>query len=389
MTASAKPPVLVVLQLAGGNDYFNSVIPYNDANYYDNRPALRVPEDSILRLDDEIGLHPAMGPMSGMYEQGDLAIVHGVGYENSPRSHFRSMDIWHTCEPDTVGTEGWLGRALREIDPRGENPITGVNIGQALPRALVAPGVSVASVADLSTYGLLTNVEEEQRRTKVLERFARMYGPAIGTGPVMDYLGQTGLDALKGADMLKGAPGQYSSSVEYDDNPIAASLCDVATIHTADLGTRIFYTQHGSFDTHAGQAPTFSKLWAEVSGAMADFWDDLREHDADDNVIMFLFSEFGRRVRDNGSGTDHGAAGATFAVGPRVKGGMYGLYPETRAEALEQGDLVPNLDFRGVYSTILEDWLGLDSSPIVDGRFEKPAFLKKTADRVSPKSDLV
>ena len=376
MTASAKPPVLVVLQLTGGNDYFNSVIPYNDANYYDNRPTLQIPEDSVLKLDDEIGLHPAMGPMTGMFEQGDLAIIHGVGYENSPRSHFRSMDIWHTCEPDTVGTEGWLGRALREIDPRSENPITGVNIGQALPRALVVPGVSVASVADLSTYGLLTNVEEEERRTKVLERFARMYGPAIGTGPVMDYLGQTGLDALKGADMLKDAPAQYSSSVEYADNPIAASLRDVATIHTADLGTRIFYTQHGTFDTHAGQAPAFSKLWTEVSEAMADFWDDLREHDADDNVIMFLFSEFGRRVRDNGSGTDHGAAGATFAVGPRVKGGMYSVYPETRAEALEQGDLVPNLDFRGVYSTILEDWLALDAAPIVNGRFEKPAFLE-------------
>ena len=378
MTASAKPPVLVVLQLTGGNDYFNSVIPYNDANYYDNRPAVRISEDSVLKLDDEIGLHPAMGPMRGMYEQGSLAIIHGVGYENSPRSHFRSMDIWHTCEPDTVGTEGWLGGALRDIDPQGENPITGVNIGQALPRALVVPGVSVASVADLSTYGLLTNIEEEKRRTEVLERFARMYGPAIGTGPVMDYLGQTGLDALKGADMLQGAPGQYSSSVEYADNPIAASLRDVATIHTADLGARIFYTQHGSFDTHAGQVSTFSKLWTEVSEAMADFWDDLREHDADDNVTMFLFSEFGRTVRDNGSGTDHGAAGATFAVGPQVKGGMYSVYPETRAEALEQGDLVPNLDFRGVYSTILEDWLGLDALPIVNGRFEKPAFLETT-----------
>ncbi len=375
MTLKDKPPVLVVLQLTGGNDYFNSVIPYTDSNYYDNRPSLQVPEDDVLKLDDELGLHPTMGPLKEIYEQGDMAIIHGVGYANSPRSHFRSMDIWHTCEPDKVGTEGWLGRAIRDLDPSGDNPVTGVNIGQGLPRALTVPGVSVASVADLSTYGLLTSIEEEERRTKILQRFTNMYGQAIGTGPVKEYLGQTGLDALKGADILKEGLGRYSSSVEYATDPIAKSLRDVAMIHTADVGTRVFYTAHGSFDTHANQAPAFDKLWTEVSQAIADFWDDLREHDAADNVIMFLFSEFGRRVHDNGSGTDHGAGGVCFAIGPQVKGGMHGVYPDTRAEALEQGDLVPNQDFRGVYSTILEDWLALDPVPIVNGQFEKPQFV--------------
>ena len=375
MTLKDKPPVLVVLQLTGGNDYLNSVIPYTDSNYYDNRPALQIPEDSVLKLDDELGLHPTMGPLKEMYEQGDVAIIHGVGYANSPRSHFRSMDIWHTCEPDKVGTEGWLGRAIRDLDPSGDNPVTGVNIGQGLPRALVVSGVSVASVADLSTYGLLTSIEEEERRTKILQRFTNMYGQAIGTGPVKEYLGQTGLDALKGADILKEVLGRYSSSVEYATDPIAKSLRDVAMIHTADVGTRVFYTAHGSFDTHASQAPAFDKLWTEVSQAIADFWDDLKEHDADDNVIMFLFSEFGRRVHDNGSGTDHGAGGACFVIGPAVRGGMHGVYPDTRAEALEQGDLVPNQDFRGLYSTILEDWLELDPVPIVNGQFEQPRFV--------------
>ena len=373
--AAAKPPVLVVLQLTGGNDYMNSVIPYTDENYYDSRASLAIAQDDGLRLDDELGLPPNMAPLRPMYERGDMAIIHGVGYENSPRSHFRSMDIWHTCEPDKIGTEGWLGRAIRDLDPKGENPVTGVNIGQGLPRAMLAPGVSVASVADLSSYGLLTSIEEERRRGKMLERFVNMYGQAIGTGPVNDYLGRTGLDALAGADILKEGLGRYSSNVEYANDPIAKSLRDVAMIHTADVGTRVFYTQHGSFDTHASQPPTFDKLWAEVSNAIADFWDDLREHDADDNVIMFLFSEFGRRVRDNGSGTDHGAAGACFAIGPAVAGGMHGEYPETRAEALEQGDLVPNQDFRGVYSNLLEDWLRLDPTPIVDGRFEQPKFV--------------
>ena len=231
------------------------------------------------------------------------------------------MDIWHTCEPDIIGTEGWLGRALRDLDPGGENPVTGVNIGQGLPRAMLVPGVSVASVADLSTYGLLTSIGQQGRREKMLTRFVNMYGQAIGTGPVQDYLGQTGLDALKGADILKDGLGRYSSPVEYADDPIAKSLRDIAMIHTADVGTRVFYCQHGSFDTHASQAPTFDKLWTEVSGAIADFWDDLREHNADDNVVMFLFSEFGRRVRDNGSGTDHGAAGACFGHRPVREGG--------------------------------------------------------------------
>ena len=375
MTTKQKDPVLVVLQLTGGNDYFNTVIPYTDGNYYDSRPRLQIPEDRVIKIDGELGMHPAMGPMKDIYESGDMAVIHGVGYENSPRSHFRSMDIWHTCEPDKVGTEGWLGRALREIDPEGENPVTGVNIGQALPRALVAPGVSVASVADVSTYGLLTGVQEKEQRAKMLDAFANMYGPAVGTGPVMEYLGQTGLDAMKGADMLKVAPRQYQSTVEYASTPIAQKLRDIAMIHTAGLGTRVFYTDHGSFDTHAAQATEHSRLWTEVSAAIADFWDDLREHDAADNVIMFLFSEFGRRVRDNGSGTDHGAAGVAFAIGPGVKGGMYSTYPETRAEALQQGDLVPNMDFRGVYSTVLERWLGLDPVPIVNGQFEQPHFL--------------
>jgi uncharacterized protein (DUF1501 family) len=376
MTSIETPPVVVVLQLTGGNDYFNSVIPYTDSNYYDNRrSALQIAQDDVLRLDDKLGLHPTMGPLQEIYQQGDMAIIHGVGYQNSPRSHFRSMDIWHTCEPDIVGTEGWVGRIIRDLDPRGENPVTGVNIGQALPRALVVPGVSVASVADLSTYGLLTNIEEEARRTKILERFSNMYGQAIGTGAVKEYLGRTGLDAMKGADILKEGLSRYSSSIEYASDAIAKSLRDVAMIHTADVGTRVFYTQHGSFDTHASQPAVFDKLWTEVSNAISDFWADLREHDADDNVLMFLFSEFGRRVRDNGSGTDHGAAGACFAIGPSVAGGMHSEYPQTRSEALEQGDLVPNLDFRGVYSTILEDWLGLDAVPIVNGHFEKPGFI--------------
>jgi len=285
------------------------------------------------------------------------------------------MDIWHTAEPDKVGTEGWLGRAIRELDPKGGNPVTAASVGHGLPRALVAPRASVASVTDLETYGLLTAIKEEDRRNRMLERFAAMYAPVVGTGPVMDYFGQTGRDALKGADMLKVAPKVYSSNVEYPATSLGKKLRDVARIHLAGLGTRIFYTEHGGFDTHAAQGANHRKLWTEVSEAVADFWDDLQEHDADDNVVMFIFSEFGRRVRENGTGTDHGAGGVAFAIGPRVSGGMHGAYPDLRPESLREGDLAPNQDFRGLYTTILGDWLQVDPVPIVNGTFEKPAFI--------------
>ena len=375
MTSTKKDPVLVVLQLTGGNDYFNTVIPYTDPLYRDNRPAVGIAEDQIIPLDDEVGFHPSMESMKKIYDEGKMAIIHGVGYANSPRSHFRSMDIWHTCEPDTVGTEGWLGRALRELDPNKENVVTGVNVGAGLPRALVLRGVPVASVPDLATYGLFTAIEAEQQRMQALETFTRIYSPAIGRGLVMEYLGQTGLDALKGADILKVAPQQYSSSVEYASSTIARKLRDIAQIHTANLGTRIFYTDHSSFDTHASQLPGHARLLKEVSEGVEDFFEDLREHDAADNVVMLLFSEFGRRLRDNGSGTDHGAGGVVFVIGDAVKGGQYGEYPSRKPEDLQQGDLVPNLDFRGVYTTLLEKWLGLEARPIVNGNFEQVDYL--------------
>ena len=366
----------MVLQLSGGNDYFNTVIPYTDPLYRDNRPAVGVAEDRIIPIDDKVGFHPSLAPMKGLYDQGKMAIIHGVGYANSPRSHFRSMDIWHTCEPDKLGTEGWLGRATREIDPDKENVVTTVSFGPSLFRALALPGVPVACVDDLENYGLLTGIQEEQQRLKILDRFARLYSPAIGSGAVMDYLGQTGLDSLKGADILKVAPEKYSSSVEYADTTIARKLKGIAQIHLADLGTRIFYCDHGSFDTHSNQVGMHDTLWKDVSEGVEDFFEDLKEHGAGDNVIMLLFSEFGRRVHDNGSGTDHGAAGAAFVIGEPVAGGQYSEYPSTKPEDLQQGDLVPNLDFRGLYSTILDEWLGLDAVPIVGGNFEKPRFLR-------------
>ena len=378
MTTAQKDPVLVVLQLSGGNDYLNTVIPFTEPLYHDYRPTVGIPDDQVLSISHDVGFHPNMGPIKQMYEQGNVAVVHGVGYENSPRSHFRSMDIWHTCEPDTLGTEGWLGKVIREIDPNKENVVTGVSFGPSMFRAMAVPGVPVATVDDLSNYGLLTGISEQLQRDRILERYKNLYSQSIGRGPVMEFLGQTGLDALKGADVLGEAPVNYSSTVEYADNPIAQKLKGIAQIHLADLGTRIFYSDHGSFDSHSNQVGMHGNLWNQVSVAVQDFFDDLKAHNASENVLMFIFSEFGRRTHDNGSGTDHGAAGVTFVIGDRVNGGEYGEYPSIKREDLQQGDLVPDTDFRGVYSTILEDWLHMDAKPIVGGTFEKLSFVENT-----------
>jgi len=375
MTSNKKDPVIVILQLTGGNDYFNTVIPYNDPLYYDNRPAVGYQQDQIIKIDDQYGFMPTMGPIKELYGQGKVAVLHGIGYPDSPRSHFRSMDIWHTCEPDKVGTEGWAGRLARELDPNKENVLTAINFGHGLPRALVVPRVPVAAISDLSTYGVLTGINDQTQRSKALDLFARMYSPAVGAGMVTDYLRSTGMEAMSGADIVKAAPEMYSSSVEYPNSPIAAHLRDIAQVYLADLGTRVFYTQHGSFDTHAGEAGAHPQLWREVSEGISAFFDDLHAHGQGDNVVMYMFTEFGRRVHDNGSGTDHGAAGVAFAIGDGVKGGMYGEMPSPRAEDLEQGDLVPNYDFRGGYTTLIEDWFGVDAKPIVGGVYEKHPFL--------------
>ena len=375
MTSTTKDPILVVIQLTGGNDYMNTVIPYADGRYHDNRPTVGIPAEQVLHIDDQFGFNPAIPEIKSLYDAGKVAVINGIGYPTPNRSHFRSMDIWHTCEPEKVGTEGWLGRVIRDLDPNAENVLTGVNFGRGLPRAMALTGVPVASVAVLETYGVLTGIVNEPERSQALDIFARMYSPTVGLGATMDYLGQTGLDALKGADILKAAPDMYTSTVEYAETGIARNLQGIAKVLTADLGTRVFYTQQGGYDTHASETDVQPKLLADLSRAVSDFYADLREHDTADNVLMFVFTEFGRRVRDNGSGTDHGSGGVAFAIGDPVRGGMYGEYPSLAEADLVEGDLAFNTDFRGVYGTLVEQWLGLDAQPVVGGSFEQPAFV--------------
>ncbi|MYA61344.1 MAG: DUF1501 domain-containing protein [Dehalococcoidia bacterium] len=367
---------VVVLQLSGGNDALNTVIPYADQNYYDNRQYLGIPENEVLHLDDKLGLNPAMGPIKSLWDEGKVAVINGIGYPSPNRSHFRSMDVWHTAEPNDIAPEGWLGQAVRDLDPKGENVVTGVNFGRGLPRAMYAKDVPVASVGNLDTYGLMPDIKDERARAIALEAFSQIYGGS-GKDTISQFISQVGMDALKGADILRTAPAAYSSSIEYADNPIAENMKNIAQVMFADVGTRIFYTQHGSFDTHANELASHAKLWNEVSTAVADFMDDLKEHGKDKDTVVLMFSEFGRRIRDNGAGTDHGSGGVAFVIGGDVNGGLYGDFPSLRDEDQLEGDMHFNNDFRLTYSTILDRWLGLDPVSITNGNFEQFDFVSK------------
>ena len=218
----------------------------------------------------------------------------------------------------------------------------------------------------------MKRLEQEQLRDKALQAFKDIYGQSIGSGVVAEYIGKTGLDVLRGADMLSEVAENYNSTVEYADNSIAKSLRDVARIHLSGLGTRIFYTNHGGYDTHANEMPAHPKLISDLSGAISDFIDDLEEHEAADDVAILVFTEFGRRMRDNGSGTDHGSGGGAFLFGKYVKGGLYSDYPSLDPANWEHGeDLQHTIDFRGIYGTVLQQWLEIEAKSIVKGDFEQ------------------
>jgi len=367
---------LVVVQLTGGNDYLNCVVPYNDPVYFDSRKNVGIAEDKVIPIDNGLGLNPGMGAIKDLYDQGKVAIVHGVGYPDPNRSHFRSMDIWHTAEPTKLGDSGWLGLAINEMYPHADNVVGAVNFGAGLPRALVAKGAPVTSVYDLDNYGLMNYVPIENQRKDVLEVFKKMYSDAIGSGPVIDFLSKTGLDALKGSEIIASVSRKYSSDVEYAPTPFSKSMLSAAKVLQADIGTRICYTQYGSFDVHTNGLDLHQTLLSDVSGGIYDFYTDMSEHNQSDDILILVFSEFGRRVKDNGNGTDHGSGGVAFLIGDSVAGGHYSDYPSLEEKDLIEGDLAFNLDFRSIYTEILEGWLQVDAMPIVNGRYDTLGFLE-------------
>ena len=361
---------LVVIQLSGGNDYLNTMVPYQDGHYYDFRPSMGLKGDDLLPLDDKLAFNSNMGPFKNLFDQGKMAILMGIGYPEPNRSHFRSMDVWHTARPSTSSSEGWLGKANSLIDPEGKNPITAVNFGRGLPRALAFQGVSVASVGALESYGLYTGLAGARNGDAMLDTISRIYQPMADGGFPSRRILETGRGALDGADLLREAPSKYSSTVEYpEDNPIAQSLKGIAQVMSAELGTRIYYAAHGSFDTHTNELVNHALLWDQLSTAVACFWDDVQQQGKGNETVIWMFSEFGRRIADNGAGTDHGSGGVAFVIGDSVNGGLYGEYPKLALADQLDGDVHFNTDFRQVYATLLEDVLGVESEPVLKQKF--------------------
>tara|TARA_B100001146_G_scaffold212522_1_gene212038 strand:+ start:17643 stop:18770 length:1128 start_codon:yes stop_codon:yes gene_type:complete len=372
----SKQKNLVVIQLSGGNDYLNTIVPYETGLYYDYRPNMGLKDDSIIPIDNKIAFNSNIDFFKKTFDDQKLAVMMGIGYPEPNRSHFRSMDIWHTAKPFESSSIGWLGRTVKNIDPKGLNPITAVNFGKGLPRALACPGVSVASVGALESYGLFTGVSGAKNREILLDTVDRIYQPMNRDGVPSLRLLETGRGALDGADLLSEAPSNYSSDVEYpEDNPIAQSLKGIAQVASAKLGTRIFYAQHGSFDTHTDELKNHSLLLKQLSVAIDCFQRDLIKQKLDDETVIWIFSEFGRRISDNGTGTDHGSGGVAFLLGNSVKGGLYGEYPNLEPSAQLEGDIHYNMDFRTLYSTILEDVLDVDSESILDEKFTNLSVL--------------
>jgi len=357
--------VLVLVNLQGGNDGLNCVVPHGDARYYQMRPTIGIPASDVLGINDRIGLNPAMRSFKAMYDKGLVAVVQSVGYPNPDHSHFRSTEIWQTAAPDTYEHTGWLGRYLDDSDLPKENLFNGVAIAQVLPEVLVANRTDVPAIAQVNGYGLFSDRNSASRSA-----YTRLVGDdrLPFSSPYLAHVAEIEDHAQKGSEELPKLIAGYKPAGAYPATPLGRSLSLAAQIVASKAGTRVLYVQHGSFDTHVNQKATQDRLLAEFSDAVKAFYDDLAAHGNDGRVLTMTFSEFGRRIAENASrGTDHGEGSPLFLIGGGVKGGIYGAYPDLGDTSI--GNVRFGTDFRSVYATVLERWLGRPSEKILQGRF--------------------
>jgi len=361
--------VLVVIQLAGGNDGINTVIPFGHDAYYRRRPSICVRPDRVVRLgsQDEVGLHPALAPLGSLFEDGRLAVVQGVGYPNPDRSHFRSMEIWETADPENrFRRTGWLGRALTGLGPGAD----ALQLGSREPAlALAAEGRTATSIESLDA---LAAVSAGAADDPVRAALAEAYG-ATGGGDTVEVLREAGRRALEADARLRVAlDARGGGDAGYPgDAPLAATLRDVAAVIASGFPASIYFVSLGGFDTHARQAPQHERLLSELGRSLAAFLADVAARGHGERVLVLTFSEFGRRLEENRSGgTDHGAAAPLFLASAAPAGplaGLVGAHPSL--DDLDDGDLKHHTDFRRVYATVLSRWLPLDPGPILGGGF--------------------
>jgi uncharacterized protein (DUF1501 family) len=381
-TARAAEPardgrILVVLQLDGGNDGINMVVPFADEGYIKHRTALRLPVDRLHKITKEVGLHPAMADAAKLLESGRLAVVQGVGYPNPSRSHDRSMAIWHSADvklprdggyAEGKAALGWIGGALDEDRKPADGSAGAVFVGAgALPPALRGRRSAASAI---------TRPEDSVLTLKGVNQEA---GPA---DDLAAFVRRTTLDAYATSDRMSAVLRAEDKGASYPATSLAGRMRIIARLIKGGCGTRIYYTSQGGYDTHSIQLEQHANLLGELSGGLKALLDDLAAAKLSDRVLVLCFSEFGRRVKENGSaGTDHGTSEPVLLAGPSVKAGLVGEAP--RLLDLEDGDLKTIVDFRQIYASVLEDWLGIPSKPALGGEYNKPALFNQLAARHS------
>lgn len=373
--SSDNEKVLVIIQMAGGNDGLNTVVPRDNDDYHRARPGIGIDKNATLRLNDDLGLHPGMSGLKGLWDEGQLQIVQGVGYPNPDRSHFRSMDIWHTANLEPrPGQDGWLGRALTSGSSISPSAIPAMTLGmQNAPWAFQSSRLPVAAIREPSEYRWQTMIGEEkadQRFRKAMKKLASTDRKAANQE--LDFVRSLTRTAYSTAEKLEEVAEGYTPSKPYPQSGLGQKLKYVAQFIEAGLGVRVFYLSLDGFDTHAQQEDAHAGLLTELSEAINAFVADLQAHKLFEQVCICTFSEFGRRVKENGSlGTDHGAASQMFVVSEE-RAGLRGEHPSL--SDLDDGDLKFHTDFRSVYASLLDQWMTIDPSKVV-GAEHKPIEL--------------
>lgn len=359
--------ILVVVEMAGGNDGLNTIVPYDHDAYRKARPKLALNANEVLKIGDQLGFHPVMTGFADLLEAGRLAIVQGVGYDNPNRSHFESMDIWHTCQrKDEVRTDGWIGRILEQSEFKTSGDPPAMHLGQEnQPFALMSRDVRVPSIRSLDQFRLESGNNKLFRQTVKDLADARRKE----SNDLLGFVQSSTSSAITASERIEAAGMNYKAAEKYASNELATKLQTVARLIDSGLTTPVYYVRIDGFDTHAQQPGAHQSLLRQVSDAVSTFLRDAIAHGHGDRILCMCFSEFGRRVSENASeGTDHGTAGPVFLAGEGVKPGLIGRHPDL--SMLEQGDLKHHTDFRRVYATVLENWLHCDSQQILRGNYE-------------------
>ena len=366
--------ILVVVEMAGGNDGLNTVVPYSDDDYRKARPKLAISKSDVLTINDGLGLHPVMGGFADLLEAGRLAVIQGVGYPNPNRSHFESMDIWHTCQrKDDTRIDGWLGRYLQESGGATWSDPAGLHLGEdKQPFALMSRDVRVPSIRSLDQFRLQGNDSQSFRQAvRELSDARRDSG-----NDLLGFVQSSTSSAITASERIEATGMKYKPAREYPDSRLANKLQTVAKLISSDLKTPVYYVRIDGFDTHAQQAGAHQSLLRQVSEGVSTFLNDMIAHGLGDRILCLCFSEFGRRVKENASeGTDHGTAGPIFLAGTNVKAGLVGKHPSLRK--LKDGDLQHHTDFRQVYAAVLENWLGCESKGVLRGSFSPVDAIQK------------